>query len=171
LVSSSNRVIHGVIVWFNRPWVVPAAIFRTVAVFIIAIVILLLEMYSGMAILIIAGLPIYIWSLFVFLAIWLLSLLDLLIFWVSNIYYLRQDGLEIRRGIIRLHSFVITPSGFADLSVFQGVGGRIFGYGDLTVTSAGERQTKLRFVRSPFNRADEIRDIMGKPIVRVESYV
>jgi len=126
-------------------------------------------MYAGIAIALVAGLPLYIWSLFVFFAIWLLSLLELLVFWASNSYMLRNDGVEVRRGIIRLHSIVVTPSGFADLMVYQSLGGRIFNYGDLTVTSAGERQTKLRFVRSPFTRANVIRDIMGKPVVRVET--
>jgi uncharacterized membrane protein YdbT with pleckstrin-like domain len=151
--------------------VVPAAIFRTVTVFIVAIVILLFEFYAGVATNLISGLPLYIWSLFVFFAVWSLSLLDLLIFWASNSYTLRQDGLEVRRGIIRLHSFVVTPSGFGDLVVYQSVGGRIFGYGELTVNSQGERETKLKYVRSPFTRSDTIRDIMGKPIVRVEGHV
>ncbi len=150
---------------------IPAAIFRTVAVFIVTIVILLLEFYAGVASDLISGLPLYIWSLFVFFAIWLLSLLDLLIFWASNSYTLRQDGLEVRHGLIRLHSFVVTPSGFGDLAVYQSVGGRIFGYGELTVNSQGERETKLKLVRSPFTRADTIRDVMGKPIVRVEDHV
>jgi len=96
-------------------------------------------------------------------------MLDLLVFWASNNYILRQDGLEVRRGIIRLHSFVVTPMGFGDLLVYQSVGGRIFGYGDITVNSQGERQTKLLIVRAPFGVADTIRDIMGKPIVRLNS--
>jgi len=98
-------------------------------------------------------------------------MLGLLVFRASNHYILRQDGLEIRRGIIRLHSFVVTPAGFGDLLVYQSVGGRIFGYGDITVNSQGERQTKLLLVHAPFNVADTIRDIMGKPIVRVDGQV
>ena len=88
----------------------------------------------------------------------------------AHTYLLRQDGLEIRRGILRLHSFVVTPMGFGDLLVYQSVGGRIFGYGDITVNSQGERQIKLVLVRSPFAVADTIRDIMGKPLVRVDSH-
>jgi uncharacterized membrane protein YdbT with pleckstrin-like domain len=170
-VSTSKRVVHGSVVWFGRPWVIPAAIFRTVAVFLVAIAIMLLEFYAGVATTIVTGLPLYIWSLFVFFAVWLLGLLELLIYWASNSYTLRQDGLEIRRGIIRLHSFVVTPSGFGDLSVYQSIGGRIFGYGELTVDSQGERKTKLKYVHSPFTRSDTIRDVMGKPIVRVENHV
>jgi hypothetical protein len=64
---------------------------------------------------------------------------------------------------------LFTPSGFGDLLVYQSVGGRIFGYGEITVNSQGERQTKLVLVRAPFIAAKSIRDIMGKPIVRVEN--
>jgi uncharacterized membrane protein YdbT with pleckstrin-like domain len=149
--------------------VVPAAIFRTVGVVVFAILFLFVEMTFGVALALVGGLPIFLWTLFAFIVVWILSLFDLLIFWVSNRYVLRQDGLEVRRGIIRLHSFVVTPSGFGDLLVYQSLGGRIFGYGDLTVNSQGERQTKLRLVRSPFTVADTMRDIMGKPIVRVEN--
>lgn len=84
---------------------------------------------------------------------------------------MRQDGLEIRRGIIRLHSFVVTPQGFGDLLVYQSIGGRIFGYGELTVNSQGEKETKLVLVREPDKVAGLIRDVMGEPIVRVEGQV
>lgn len=137
----------------------------------VAILFMLIESFARVAFTIIAGLPIYVWTLIVFVVIWMISLLELLIFWASNTYILRQDGMEIRRGIIRLHSFVVTPSGFGDLMVYQSIGGRIFGYGNLTVNSQGERETKLLLVRSPFKTADTIRDVMGKPIVRVENHV
>lgn len=149
----------------------PAAIFRTVTVVVFAILFLFIEMTVGVALSVIAGLPVFLWTLFAVILIWVLSLLDLLIYWASNSYVLRQDGLEVRGGLIRLHSFVVTPSGFGDLLLYQSLGGRIFGYGDLTVNSQGERQTKLRLVRSPFTIADTMRDIMGKPIVRVEEHV
>ena len=111
------------------------------------------------------------WTFLAFVVIWLISVFELLIVRASHTYILRQDGLEVKRGIIRLQSFVVTPSGFGDLLVFQSVGGRIFGYGDLTVNSQGERQTQLQLVRSPNTVADKMRDIMGKPIVRLESQV
>ena len=154
----------------GKPWIAPAAIFRTVTVIVVAIVFLWLEIFAGVAFAGLFGLPVWLWTLFAFGLIWLMSMLDLLVFRVSNSYILRQDGLEVSRGIIRLHSFVVTPSGFGDLLVYQSVGGRIFGYGDITVNSQGERETKLRLVRSPFTVADTMRDIMGKPIVRVENH-
>jgi len=68
----------------------------------------------------------------VFGVIWLISVFELLIFRLSNSYVLRQNGLEIKQGILRLHSFVVTPSGFGDMQVYQLIGGRTFGYGDIT---------------------------------------
>lgn len=169
-LSSDRHVQHGIEVWVGKPWVAPAAIIRTVTVFVIAILFLWLEIYFGVAFSYLTALPVFAWTILAFVVIWLLSMLGRVIFWASNTYVLRQDGLEIRRGIIRLHSFVVTPMGFGDLLVYQSVGGRIFGYGDITVNSQGERQTKLVLVHSPFAVADTIRDIMGKPIVRVETH-
>jgi uncharacterized membrane protein YdbT with pleckstrin-like domain len=156
---SFKSVVHGEVVWLGKPWVVPAAIIRTVTVIVVAILFVWLEVFSGTAFASFVGLPVYAWTLVAFVVIR-----------ASNTYILRRDGLEIRRGIIRLHSFVVTPSGFGDLMVYQPVGGRIFGYGDLTVNSQGERETKLSLVRSPFTTADTVRDIMGKPVVRVEDH-
>jgi uncharacterized membrane protein YdbT with pleckstrin-like domain len=162
-----KSVSHGSVVWIGKPWIVPAAIVRTVTIVVFAIIFLFVEMWAGVAIDLLLGAPIYLWTLLALSLIWIFSMLDLLIYWASNKYILRQDGLEVRRGIIRLHSFVVTPSGFGDLLLYQSLGGRIFGYGDLTVNSQGERQTKLALVRAPYQTADTIRDIMGKPIVRL----
>ena len=52
--------------------------------------------------------------------------------------------------------------------VNQSLGGRIFGYGDIIVNSQGEREIRLRLVHHPFKVSDMMRDIMGKPIVRIE---
>lgn len=169
LASNSRQIAHDAVVWSGKPWVTPVAAIRTLIVVIVALLFLILEMYTGLFLFMLAELPIYLWTLLLFTMIWAVSMLDLLIFWLSNSYLLRQDGLEVKRGIIRLNSFVVTPSGFGDLSLYQGIGGRIFNYGDLTILSQGERKTKLAFVRSPFAAADTIRDVMGKPIVRVES--
>ena len=170
MASNLKQVVHEV-VWAGKPWIAPAAIVRTVTVIVLSILFLSLEFYSGGASLGLIGLPVWAWTILLFGLIWLFSMLELLVFRASNNYILRQDGLEVRRGILRLHSFVVTPSGFGDLLVYQSIGGRIFGYGDLTVNSQGERETRLRLVRHPYNVADTMRDIMGKPIVRVEGHV
>lgn len=171
MTSNSKQVAHSDVVWAGKPWIVPAAIIRTVTVIVVAIVFLWLESFSGVASDGLVGLPVWLWTFLAFGLIWLISMLELLVFRASNTYILRQDGLEVKRGIVRLHSFLVTPSGFGDLLVYQSVGGRIFGYGEITVNSQGERETKLRLVHHPFKVADTLRDIMGKPIVRVESHV
>jgi uncharacterized membrane protein YdbT with pleckstrin-like domain len=155
----------------GKPWIVPATIIRTITFFVVAVVFLWLELFSGMAFYGLLGLPFWAWTFLLVALIWLISMLELLVFKVSHTYFLRRDGLEIRRGVIGLHSFVVTPSGFGDLLVYQSVGGRIFGYGDLTVNSQGERETKLLLVRNPFQVAGTMRDIMGKPTVRIENKV
>ena len=169
-LTSNSHIQQDTVVWSGKPWVVPTAIIRTITVIILAGLFLGLEFYSDAAFLNLAGLPVFAWTILVFVVIWLISLLELLVFWASHTYVLRQDGIEIRRGIVRLHSFVVTPMGFGDLLVYQSLGGRIFGYGDITVNSQGERQTKLLLVRSPFATADTIRGIMGRPLVRMETH-
>jgi hypothetical protein len=148
--------------------VVPAAVFRTFTVVVLAILALFLEMAFGVALIMLFNVPLYLWTLLLFTLIWIAALVDLWVFQLSNIYILRRDGLEVKRGIIRLHSFVVTPSGFGDLMLYQGLGGRIFGYGDLTVNSQGGRQTRLSLVRDPYRAAEVIRGVMWRSALRLE---
>lgn len=156
-------------VWVGKPWIAPSAVIRTLGVIVVAVILFLLEAEFGDLTYGFAGLPLWGWTTIVLVLIWLVGLMHLLIFRFANTYILRQDGIEVRRGIIRLRSFLVTPMGFGDLLVYQSFGGRIFGYGDITINSQGERTTKLFLVRKPFEVADTIRDIMGKPIVRLGS--
>jgi hypothetical protein len=165
---SDKHGIHGEVVWVYKPWIVPAVVFRSVGVFVVLAVLVWLENYVGVAFSHLAFLPFFAWTILVFIVVWLFSLMNLFIFRASHTYILRQDGLEIRNGLLRLHSFVVSDAAFGDLLVYQSVGGRIFNYGEITVNSQGERETKLVLVRAPFETADKIRDVMGKPIVRVE---
>ncbi len=134
----------------------------------LAAIFIFLELVVGVAFLAI-GLEIYLLTLLAFCLIWVASVLHLPIYRASNSYILRQDGLEVRRGIVGVNSFVVTRSGFGDLLLYQSLGGRIFGYGTLIINSQGERQTKLFLVHDPFKIADLVRDVMGKPIVRIEN--
>ena len=168
---SDKPVAQGNVVWLGKPYITPALITQTVIVFVVAVLFLWLEIIFGAANFSIADLETFVWTIIVFFVVWLISALQLLIVRATNSYVLRQDGLEVRRDILRLHSFVVTPSGFGDLSVYQSIGGRIFNYGNLTVNSQGERETKMSLVRSPFSVAERMRDIMGKPIVRVQDHI
>jgi hypothetical protein len=116
-------------------------------------------------------LPVWAWTLLAFAVIWLIGILDLLIFRAAHTYILRQDGLEVKCGILRLQSFIVAPAGFGDLLVYQSIGGRIFDYVNLAVNSQEERKTQMKLVQSPYKVADTLRDIMGKPIVRVDGHV
>jgi hypothetical protein len=171
LTSNNKTIAHTDVVWTGKPWIISAVVLRTVTVIVIAILFFWLELLSGVASNGLVGLPVWALTFLVFGVIWLISVFELLVFRLSNSYVLRQDGLEIKHGILRLHSFVVTPSGFGDMLVYQPIGGSIFGYGDITVNSQGERETRMRLVRNPFKVADVMRDIMGKPIVRVENQV
>ena len=164
-LSSDKPVNRAGVVWVGKPWILPDAIIRTIALIIIAFLFFWLELFFGLAYLYLDGLGFFIWTVFAFVVFWVFMLLDLFAYRVSNTYILRQDGLEVRRGIVRLHSFIVTPAGFGDLLVCQSLVGRIFGYGDIMVNSQGERQTKLVLVHKPFAAADIIRGILGKPVV------
>jgi hypothetical protein len=157
------------VVWVGKPYITPVAAVRTVNVFVFTILFVLLEFYLNVAQLKLWILPLDFWTILILIVIWIISLFGLLILRASHTYTLRGDAIEVRRGILRLQSFVVTPQGFGDLMVYQSIGGRIFSYGDILVNSQGERQTRLRLVQSPFKVADTIRDIMGKPIVRLEN--
>ncbi len=170
-MSAEKTVPHKDIVWSGKPYILPAAIGRTVIVVVFAFLFVLLEVYAGVAFSKLFGESVYVWTLIVLFIVWAFSLLGLVLLRASHTYILRQDALEVHSGILRLRSFVVTPQGFGDLAVFQSIGGRIFRYGDLTINSQGERETRLRLVHLPFEVADKIRDIMGKPIVRVEEHV
>jgi hypothetical protein len=166
LSSNSKQVV-----WYGKPWIVPAAVIRTVIIIVVSVIILWLELFSGVASNGLFWLPVWAWTLLVFAVIWLIGILDLLIFRAAHTYILRQDGLEVKCGILRLQSFIVAPAGFGDLLVYQSIGGRIFDYGNLVVNSQGERKTQMQLVHSPSKVADTLRDIMGKPIVRVEGHV
>ena len=75
-MSSDRHVQHGSVVWLGKPWVIPAAIIRTVAVFVVAILFLWLEIYSGVAFSDLAGSTVFAWTLLAFGVIWLLSMID-----------------------------------------------------------------------------------------------
>lgn len=106
-------------------------------------------------------------GLVIFLA-WVLSLAHLLLLRASNSYILRNDSLEVRYGILTSKSFLVSPSGFSDLEVIRTVSGRIVGIGDMVIRTQGERNVKMVRVRKPLKVADQIREVMAKPIVRID---
>jgi membrane protein YdbS with pleckstrin-like domain len=158
------------IVWTGKPWILPAATARTILTIIVAFVIILLEYFSGTSTYSFAGINIVLWTALAFSIIWLISLSDLLVERATNNYTLRNESLEIRTGILTSRSYVVVPAGFADLEVIRGVIGRIIEYGDIIIRTQNEIQSQkiLKKVRTPLKVSEQIRYIMGRPIVRIE---
>lgn len=158
------------IVWQGRPWIAPAAAARSIVVIIVGLFIIWIEFYTGIANTDIFGLTLALWTVIALLIIWLLSLTGLLIQRATNLYTLRSDSLEIRTGILTSRSFLVVASGFSDLEVIRGVIGRIIEYGDITIRTQNEKNPEetLSRVRNPLKVADQIRYVMGRPIVRIE---
>ena len=83
-------------------------------------------------------------------------------------YTLRSGSLEVKTGIASTKNFILSPSGFSDLEVCQSVLGRIVNYGDITIHTQAERTATMKMIKDPNTVASQIRDAMGRPIVRIE---
>jgi uncharacterized membrane protein YdbT with pleckstrin-like domain len=142
---------------------------RTILAAIAAVVISLLEFYfnveNNTQIL---NLPIILWTVLAIFLVWILSLTHLLILRASNTYILRNDGLEVRTGILTSKSFVVAPAGFSDLEVTRSVSGRIVNSGKILIRTQGDSDIKMIKVRKPLKVADQIREVMARPTVRIE---
>jgi hypothetical protein len=66
-------------------------------------------------------------------------------------------------------SFVIAPSGFSDLEVDRSVTGRILNVGNITVHSQSESDVLMVRVRDPLNVSKRTREVLSRPIVRIEA--
>jgi hypothetical protein len=159
------------IVWQGRPWVTPSLVLRSVGVIVAFALILFVEFYVGLKSSNLLFAPVWLLTAALFGVVWLAAIIKPVILRVSHSYVLRQDGLEVKCGILRRQTFIVTPQGFGDLLVNQSLTGRILDYGDLFVDSQGEKKTRLQLIRNPNGVADMMRDVMGKPIVRVEQVI
>ena len=167
-LSLSAMSQSGAVVWRGRPWIAPDAIARTVLVIVLGVVIVWLESLDNAASSILVGFPVWAWTVVIFLVVWLVSLVPLLLLRAAHQYTLRGSSLEVKTGIASLQSFVLSPSGFSDLEINQSVIGRIANYGDIVIHTQSERTAKMQKVRDPNRVAGQIRDYMGRPIVRIE---
>jgi len=148
--------------------VLPGAIGRTISAIAVAIVISWLEFSFNWANIFFLIMQIFLWTnLVVFLA-WVASLIPLLLIRASNVYILREDGLEIRTGILTSKSFVVAPAGFSDLEVTRSITDRILGTGNIVIRTQGDTDITMKRVRNPLKVADRIRAIMARPSVRIE---
>lgn len=139
-----------------------------------AVVISLLEFYfniannTPIARALILSVPIILWTVLAIFLVWVLSLTHLLVLRASSTYILRNDGLEVRTGILTSKSFVVAPAGFSDLEVTRSISARIVNSGNITIRTQGDSDIKMVKVRKPLKVADQIREVMARPTVRIE---
>jgi uncharacterized membrane protein YdbT with pleckstrin-like domain len=96
-LSNTSDAGFGSVVWSSKPWIVPAAVARTIAVVLVGFVFVWLEYASGD---VLAGINIVTWTVIAFFLVWLIGLFGLLVERATNTYTLKNDSLEIRTGIL-----------------------------------------------------------------------
>ena len=128
----------------------------------------LADFVSGVPI--VSGWPLVLWTGLVIVLVWVFSILRLVLLRVSQTYVLHDDSLEIRTGILSTMAFEVSPSGFSDLVVFRSLVGRLTDSGDIIIQTQTERASVKRMVRvrHPMRVGDQIREVMSRPIVRIE---
>ncbi|HXX87390.1 MAG TPA: PH domain-containing protein [Candidatus Acidoferrum sp.] len=157
------------VLWKGRPWIFPNLLGSSVLLIVIAPLVSWLEFYFR-----IAGLTLFLnmstllWTMLAIFLVWLVSLARLVALSASQIYILRDDSLEVRSGIISSKSFIIAPTGFSDLEVTRSLSSRILKTGDITVRTQGEKEIRMVRVNNSLMVADRIREVMAKPVVRLE---
>jgi uncharacterized membrane protein YdbT with pleckstrin-like domain len=163
------------ILWKGKPWIVPGVAVRTVVILVVAAVVSWLELTYNFAGRIFPNSPlpnlqIVLWVNFVLFLIWIFSQVHLLVLRASNTYVLRQDSLELRFGIFTAKSEMISPSGFSDLEVVRSVSNRILNSGNIIIRTQSEDEKGLVMimVHYPLRVAAQIREVMSRPIVRIE---
>lgn len=153
--------------WKGKPWVVPGVVGRTVLAIVAAIVISWFEFYFGWADRLFLNIQMFLWTNLVILLAWVASLVPLLLIRASSAYVLREDGLQIRDGILTSKSFVVAPAGFSDLEVTRSIADRILGMGNIIVRTQGDTDIVMKRVRNPLRVADQVRAVMSRPTVRI----
>jgi len=156
--------------WTGKPWILPDALGRGILIIAIAVVASWLELFFDVAYKSFLNLPLILWTGLAFCLIWIISLTHLLLLRASNTYILRNDSLEIRTGILTSKSFTVASSGFADMEVIRSLSERILNLGNIVIRTQDESGTdkRLQKVRNPLKVADQIREVMAKPMMRFE---
>ena len=156
--------------WTGKPWIFPDALGRGILIIATAVVVSWLELSFDLAFKSFLNLPLILWTGLAFFLIWIISLTHLLLLRASNTYILRNDSLEIRTGILTSKSFIVASSGFADMEVIRSLSGRILNLGNIVIRTQDESGTdkKLQKVKNPLKVADQIREVMAKPMMRIE---
>jgi uncharacterized membrane protein YdbT with pleckstrin-like domain len=168
------------VLWVGKPWILPSVLVRSILIGVAGVVVVWLEFMFDVAdktladivsgVPIVSGWSLLLWTGLVLLLVWVFSMVHLVLLRVSLTYVLHDDSLEIRSGILTSRAFVVSPSGFSELEVFRSVVGRIVESGDIVIETQSEKDNVVRMVRvkNPLKVADQIREVMSRPIVRIE---
>lgn len=164
--SGSSRSV----LWTSKPWILPAVTVRSILIIVLALMIFWLEFFFGVAQQTILNIPLMLWTGLILFIVWILSVANLLTLRASNTYILRNDSLEIKTGILTSRAFMVAPAGFANMEVIRSVSARIMNLGDIVIRTQveGGGDKRLIMVKNPERVADQIREIMAKPIVRMD---
>jgi len=158
------------VIWTLQPWIIPGVLFRTLIFTLVTTVIIYLEFLFGANSNLFQGVTMLTWTIIAMALIWLISLLQLFIMKISNTYILRNDGIEIREGILSTKSYMIVSLGFSDLEVIRSLSGRVLNYGNIIIRIQSEKnsQRRMKLIKNPMKVAEDIRKVMTRPIVRIE---
>jgi uncharacterized membrane protein YdbT with pleckstrin-like domain len=169
-VSHATSGNSSSVLWRGKPWITPAAVSRTVLVIALAGVVVWLEFFFKVQQYSFLSSPLALWTGFLFVLIWAFSLVHLLLLRASNTYVLRNDSLEIRTGILTSRSFIVAPSGFADMEVTKSIVGRILNFGDIIVRTQDESKGDriMQKIRDPTKVGAQLREVMSRPLVRMQ---
>jgi uncharacterized membrane protein YdbT with pleckstrin-like domain len=155
------------VIWSGRPWIGPSLVLRTILAIVIGILVLLGLSPLGVLTYSLLAAPIYVWVVGILTIAWLASLAGLMVMRASFRYVLRQNSVQVDQGIARKKSLIVSPSGFSELEVDQGIAGRLLNYGSLEVRSQGGQQLNLKLIRGPKEVSAKIRNVMTTPTVRI----
>jgi uncharacterized membrane protein YdbT with pleckstrin-like domain len=157
-------------VWRGRPWILPYVAIRTVLVAAVATVVIFAENILSLLYVPQFGYPVLAWTLIAFFLAWVLGVFNLLLLWSTHSYVLVEDSLEIRVGLFTTKTSMIAPTGFSDLEVIRSITGRVLNTGDILIRTQSERDFTKRMVkvRDPTRVANLIRDVMARPIFKID---
>jgi uncharacterized membrane protein YdbT with pleckstrin-like domain len=106
-----------------------------------------------------------VWVLIVFTGAWIFAMLMIFLDWLSINYYLTNLRLIEERGIIGKRIMFIPLEKVQDIACKFGILGRIFGFGDLEIESAGTHgKITFSFIANPRKRKEQI----SKAILKIE---
>jgi hypothetical protein len=150
-------------IWMIRPWIIPSLVEETVMAVIVFVASLLVELYFGTLYTPIFGTNLITLSGLGLLLIWIINAFHLLLVRSTSRYTLRRSGLEVRTGILKRNTVLVSPTNFSDVVVMQSGLGKIMGSGEMFVRIRGDHkgEGKMSRVRNPFVLEKEIRRIMS----------